>query len=284
MTTVTINWIAKSERAASFKIPEGFEPSDVVAYFEDMGVHQHEHVFLETNAPNDEFYEELGSTSSTQAHDLTEELTSWKAEQNTQIPEPSISGAMDTICIAINGYLEDCIAGSDHKAEQEQLEAAWSVIKTKLQGKPEGEPEPKSHVYVVRTETSGSDDVKVFTDDTLADAHAMAWLTKQWDLDYHGPQPEDVDEAIRVYQSCDNEDFIWYERHDLFDPTASAGAVNIIRDLNAENGNLREQIHQMKGLFSDVDGAIAQALEDAGATASRAHQFLETVKAAEKAG
>ena len=79
MTIVTINWIAKTERAASFEIPEGFEPSDLIAYFEDMGVHQHEHAFLETNAPNDEFYEELGSTSSTHAHDLTDELTSWKA-------------------------------------------------------------------------------------------------------------------------------------------------------------------------------------------------------------
>ena len=86
-----------------------------------------------------------------------------------------------------------------------------------------------------------------------------------------------------MYQSRDNVDFIWNERNGLFESTAPFGALNITHNLTAGNGNLREQFHQLKGLFSDEDGVIAQTLEDASATASRANQFWEAVKVAEKA-
>lgn len=62
--------------------------------------------------------------------------------------------------------------------------------------------------------------------------------------------------------------------------TLVTDAPGLVRDLRAEVGNLLEQMHQMKGMFSDADGAIQSAMSDAESTCARATAYLERVRKA----
>lgn len=58
---------------------------------------------------------------------------------------------------------------------------------------------------------------------------------------------------------------------------APAGAVAVIKGLQGALSFLDQQVDQMKGLFPDDDGQIAEAQQDAEDAQTLANQFLQTV-------
>lgn len=112
-------------------------------------------------------------------------------------------------------------------------------------------------IYTVTTDDNCGTEVRVFTDEAKADEYALNWCRKQWWDDF-GAMPKEFSKAMQTLRAHDCGEFIWYEAHEIDD-------APIIRSAQAQLGDLLEQVYQMKGLFSDEDGRIQQAIEDAEA-------------------
>ena len=105
------------------------------------------------------------------------------------------------------------------------------------------------------TDDANGSNVQVFTNENDADQAAWIWIRENWsNLD--GPIPDDLIEALNVQAENDPEYFIWYETHTVDDSP-------VIRSAKAQLGDLVHHMEQMKGLFSDSDGAIQTAIDDA---------------------
>ena len=113
-------------------------------------------------------------------------------------------------------------------------------------------------IWTVITDDCNGTTARVFANEEAADAAALDWCKQDWPFDT--PCPEDWREAYTVLEDFD--DTRWVEEHDLLDTAAIAAVRTSAR---AQLDHLLEQIHQMKGMFDDADGAIASAIADAEA-------------------
>ena len=119
------------------------------------------------------------------------------------------------------------------------------------------------HIWTIRTDDNTGDNLTLFTDDATADAAALAWCKAHWFNDT--PCPDDWAEAHAQLGDC--ESFMWYHRHEI-DDTDAINAV--IASAQAQLADLLEQVTQMRGMFSDEDGRIQRAIDDAEAWPSKA--------------
>lgn len=111
-------------------------------------------------------------------------------------------------------------------------------------------------IWTIRTDDNCGDELTVFTNEKLADAAALEWCKAHWFKEE--PCPNDWQSAYG--QIGDSDDFMSYEEHQI-ENTDAVQAV--VRSAKAQLNDLLEQISQMRGLFSDDDGCIQQAVEAA---------------------
>lgn len=56
---------------------------------------------------------------------------------------------------------------------------------------------------------------------------------------------------------------------------STRNANDVVRELNASLGNLLEQVYQMQGMFTDEDGTIQAAIDDAENAEAVALKYLK---------
>lgn len=70
-------------------------------------------------------------------------------------------------------------------------------------------------IYTVTTDDENGTRVSVFTDRTEADNAAHIFMHRNWDRAYMGTYPVSAADALRAYNSHDQENLIWYEVHEV---------------------------------------------------------------------
>lgn len=109
--------------------------------------------------------------------------------------------------------------------------------------------------YILTTDDKDGHENQVFFDLLEAEAYAENWCREHW-CGGDGPFPDTWEEAYEEISQGDA-GLMWFEVHN------NHQADDVIRSAEAQLADISGQVLQMRGMFSDDDGRIGEALGDA---------------------
>ena len=110
-------------------------------------------------------------------------------------------------------------------------------------------------IWTVTTDGNCGHECNVYTEASKAESDVWDYLNDDFD-DEENVIADNLSDALEYFH--EGEGFIFYEVHEIPD-------TPIIASAKAQMADLIHQIEQMKGMFSDDDGRIQQAIDDAEA-------------------